>query len=222
MTAPSSPSSRGLSRSQWAALGGVVLLLVGALVLRGRDPAAPTPAASAGGSPAAPRAAADPRPDDELAALRADAALAPCPAGLGPAFPDLTLPCLGGGPSVSLRAAAPARPTLVNVWASWCAPCADEAPDLVSFARRAAGRVDVVGVLNTDTQDSALAFSKAFGIRYPSLVDDDGAVLRAFPPGPPVTVFLDASGAVVHTRSGAFTDLAELESAVQQYLGVTL
>ena len=191
----------GLRRSQWWALLGIGLLLAAAVLLR-EEPA-----------PAAP-----PRPD--VSALRAAAALEPCPAGLGPQLPDVVLPCLGGGPDVELRAQAPGRPTIVNVWASWCAPCAEEAPDLVAFHRRAAGRVGVVGVLNVDVVSRGLAFSRDFGMRYPSLVDDDGEVLRAFPPGPPVTLFLDAEGRVVHTRSGAFRDLAELEALVAEHLGV--
>ena len=196
-------AGRRLRRSQWWALLGICLLLAAAVLLR-EEPPAPTRAA----------------PD--VAALRTAAALEPCPAGLGTSMPDVVLPCLGGGPDVDLRAQAPGRPTLVNVWASWCAPCAEEAPELVAFHDKAAGRVGVVGVLNTDVQSRGLAFSRDFGMRYPSVVDDDGEVLRAFPPGPPVTVFLDAEGRVVHTRSGAFRDLAEIEALVAQHLGVRL
>jgi len=193
-----------VSRTPWAVLGAVALLLAGSVVLRERPADAPA------------------RTSPDLSALRTAAALAPCPAGLGPELPDLVLPCLGGGPDVDLRSAAPGRPLLVNVWASWCAPCAEEVPDLVAFAAKAGDRVGVVGVLNTDTAERGLAFSRDFGIRYPSIVDDDGAVLRAFPPGPPVTLFLDAQGRVVATESGAFGDLAELEALVARHLGVTL
>lgn len=69
------------------------------------------------------------------------------------------------------------------MWASWCVPCVDEVPDLVALAAKAGDRLAIVGVLNTDTEERGLAFSRDFGIRYPSLVDDGGAVLRAFPPG---------------------------------------
>jgi thiol-disulfide isomerase/thioredoxin len=192
-----------LSRSQWWALLGIALLLVAAGLVR--EDAAP---------------AAPPAPD--LAALRTAAALEPCPQGLGPELPDLVLPCLGGGPDVALRAQAPGRPTLVNVWASWCAPCADEVPELVEFHERAGDRVGLVGVLTTDVRSRGLAFSRDFGVRYPSVVDDDGVVLRAFSSGPPVTLFLDAAGRVVHQRSGAFRDLAELEGLVAEHLGVRL
>ena len=196
---------------RWWAVLGILVLLVGAVLLRTGSDAPQAPQA------ADPAAAAAP-PD--LISLRAAADLEPCPAGLGPQLPDVSLPCLGGGPPVALRSAPPGRPTLVNVWASWCAPCADEVPELVAFHQRAAGRVGLVGVLNTDEVSRGLAFSADFGMRYPSVVDDDGEVLRAFPPGPPVTVFLDAQGAVKHTRSGAFRDLAELEALVAEHLGV--
>ena len=196
-----------LSRSQRWALAGVVALLLLAVALRDHQPGTEASAVP-------PAAAVD------LAALRAEAALEPCPSGLGPAMPDLELPCLGGGPDVDLRSSAPGRPTLVNVWASWCAPCADEVPELIAFAERAGDRVGVVGVLTTDEASRGLAFSADFGMRYPSLVDPDGEILRAFPPGPPVTLFLDAQGDVVHTRSGAFRDLAELEGLVAEHLGV--
>jgi cytochrome c biogenesis protein CcmG, thiol:disulfide interchange protein DsbE len=198
-----------LRPSQWWALLGVVVLLLGALALRddARDPSPSVPAAA---------------PAPELTALRTAAALEPCPAGLGPQLPDLSLPCLGGGPDVDLRSAPPGRPTLVNVWASWCAPCADEVPELVAFHERAGDRVGLVGVLTTDVVERGLAFSADFGMRWPSVVDDDGEVLRAFRPGPPVTLFLDADGRVVHTRSGAFRDLAEVEQLVAEHLGVRL
>lgn len=192
-----------LTRSQWWALLGIGVLLAAAVLLREEQ---------------APVAA----PGPDLRALRTAASLEPCPQGLGPQMPDVVLPCLGGGPDVDLRASPPGRPTLVNVWASWCPPCADEAPELVDFHEKAAGRVGVVGVLNVDVVSRGLAFSRDFGMRYPSVVDDDKAVLSAFPPGPPVTVFLDAEGRVVHTRSGAFRDLAEIEALVAQHLGVRL
>jgi cytochrome c biogenesis protein CcmG/thiol:disulfide interchange protein DsbE len=197
------------SRSQWWALAGIAALLLAAVTLREGEAGpdmSPVPATAA----------------HDLAALRSEAALEPCPSGLGPAMPDLELPCLGGGPDVDLRSSTPGRPTLVNVWASWCAPCADEVPELVALSERAGERVGVVGVLTTDEAARGLAFSADFGMRYPSLVDDDGEILRAFPPGPPVTLFLDAEGNVVHARSGAFRDLAELEGLVAEHLGVRL
>jgi thiol-disulfide isomerase/thioredoxin len=194
-----------VTRSQWAALVGVGVLLAGAFAFR--------------------QAGEDPRvvpPDPEVEQLRSQADLAPCPDGLGPELPELVLPCLGGGPDVDLRSAAPGRPTLVNVWATWCPPCVEEVPDLVAFREKAGDRVGLVGVLTQDTPGQALEFARQFGMHWPSVVDDQGEVLRAFRPGPPVTLFLDAEGRVVHKRSGKFDDVAEIEALVAEHLGVTL
>lgn len=194
-----------MTRTQWGALLGVGVLLAGAFALRQADDAPPA-------------VSADPR----VGELRAAADLEPCPAGLGPELPDLVLPCLGGGDDVDLRSAPPGRPTLVNVWATWCPPCVEEVPDLVAFADRAGDRVALVGVLTQDPATNGLEFARQFGVHYPSLVDEQGEVFRAFRPGPPVTLFLDAQGRVVHKRSGKFADLAEIETLVARHLGVTL
>ena len=194
-------------RARRLVLPAIALLLAGAFAVRAeRDEPAPPAAA----------------PVVDLGPLRERAALDPCPGGLGAALPDVVLPCLGGGPDVALSAAPPGRPTLVNIWGTWCRPCVAEVPELVDFAAKAGDRVGLVGVLTQDTPRLGLEFAREFGMRYPSVVDDDKAVLSAFPPGPPVTVFLDAEGRVVHTRSGAFRDLAEIEALVAQHLGVRL
>jgi cytochrome c biogenesis protein CcmG/thiol:disulfide interchange protein DsbE len=157
-----------------------------------------------------------------LPELRRAAALQPCPAGLGPDLPQVTLPCLGGGAPVALRSAGVGRPTLVNIWGSWCGPCVAEVPDLVRFTEKAGSRVAVVGIDTEDDPVSALTFAAKHGMRYPSLVDDDKHVLRAFGSGPPVTLFVDASGRVAYTHQGQFHSLAEIEALVAQHLGVRL
>jgi thiol-disulfide isomerase/thioredoxin len=171
-----------------------------------------------GGSAADPLDPADVR----LATLRQAAALQPCPRGLGPELPAATLPCLGGGDPVPLGSLAAGTPMLVNIWATWCGPCVREVPVLVEFNRRAAGRVGVVGVLHQDVASNALEFARQSGMTYPSVVDEDGDVLRAFGSGPPITVLLDAAGQVKHVQRGEFDDVAQIEALVEQNLGIRL
>ena len=159
---------------------------------------------------------------DPLVGLRRAAALQPCPSSLGLDLPDLELPCLDGGKPVSVRGPGSGTPTLVNVWGSWCPPCVEEVPALVALSERAAGKVNVVGVSTQDRASDALAFAREFGMRYPSVVDDDGRIMRAYRPGPPVTLFLDASGRLVYKHSGKFASARQLEQLVRDKLGIRL
>jgi cytochrome c biogenesis protein CcmG/thiol:disulfide interchange protein DsbE len=157
----------------------------------------------------------------DLAPLRAGAALAPCPAGVGPDLPDLVLPCLGGGPDVRLRGTPSGVPTLVNVYGSWCGPCQEEMPLLVEFSRRAGAKVALLGVDTLDEPRLALLFARDLGQKWPAVVDDDKAVLLRYGTGPPVTLFVDPSGKVVYVKTGPFRRLADVQSLVRRYLGVT-
>jgi cytochrome c biogenesis protein CcmG, thiol:disulfide interchange protein DsbE len=211
--APAAPDRLGgrssRPRRRLLVLLGVLALLGAALAVGARDQQAPPPLATG------PDAA-------ELAALREAAGLPGCPPGLGPDLPHVGLPGLAGGPDVRASAGTAGRPTVVNVWASWCGPCVREVPLLAAFAERAGDRVDLVGVLTQDSLRSALAFAQASGMDWPSLVDDDGTVMRAFSPAPPVTLFVTPEGRVAHVERGEFSDLAEIEALAAEHLGVQL
>jgi thiol-disulfide isomerase/thioredoxin len=158
---------------------------------------------------------------DDLAALRTAAALAPCPTGIGD-VPHLVLPCLGGGPDVVLDSGPPGTPTLVNVYGSWCGPCQDEMPVLADFAARAKGKVAIVGVDTEDEPRLALLFAKDVGQSWAAVQDDDGTLLRHYASGPPITLFVDATGKVVYVHRGPFKDLAGLTAEVTRRLGVVV
>lgn len=159
---------------------------------------------------------------DGLRALRQAAALQPCPPGIGTGLPDLRLDCLAGGKQVPLRAAGPGVPMLVNLWATWCPPCVQEVPDLVEFAGKSAGRVAVVGVDIEDEPSDALKFAQQYGMRYPSVVDPNGRVLRTYGGGPPITLFVDAKGVIRYQHRGRLQSVPQIEQLVAQHLGVSL
>ncbi len=159
---------------------------------------------------------------DVLAPLRAQAALHPCPTGVSSDLPDLTLACLGGGPPVALHGPPTGLPTLVNVYGSWCVPCQKEMPILAAFAKASAGRVALLGVDTEDPQRLALLFAKDVGQTWNAVVDDDKAVLRRYASGPPVTLFVDAAGKVVHVKVGPIADARELRSLTRRYFGLSV
>lgn len=98
---------------------------------------------------------------------------------------------------------------VINVWASWCAPCRQEAPELKAFNIENPD-VQIVGINTRDNDPAARAFEEFFGITYPSIVDPDGSkqlIFRDTLPmsAIPTTIVLDKSGRVSARILGAVT-----------------
>ncbi|MBI3974291.1 MAG: TlpA family protein disulfide reductase [Chloroflexi bacterium] len=100
------------------------------------------------------------------------------------------------------------KPVLVNFWASWCAPCREEAPVLEQFWRdhRDQGIV-VVGIDVWDTESDARRFIKDTGVTYPNGPDPRGKIAVDYGlSGVPETVLLDQEGRIVRKWVGPFTE----------------
>jgi len=88
---------------------------------------------------------------------------------VGDPVPDRMLPKLRGPGDGSL-AQERGRWVLVNLWASWCPPCREEAPVLERFHRETGGRsVTVVGINVQDNRDDAIAFLREHPATYTQL-----------------------------------------------------
>ncbi|GAA5113497.1 hypothetical protein GCM10023339_17960 [Alloalcanivorax gelatiniphagus] len=141
-------------------------------------------------------------------------------------LPDLTLPCLGGGPDVDL--ASLRGPMVINLWQAFCEPCRDEMPALEAFHQEHAARVAVVGIDFNDVNPSAaLALAEETAVTYPSIADPGGDLMgedtfSIARRGLPAFVFVDADGAVVGQHSGGVDSVAEVEQLVDTYLGIDL
>jgi len=110
---------------------------------------------------------------------------------------------------------------VVNVWATWCRPCAIEIPDLVDVYGRYKDRgVVLLGLMTDDVSGSELErFATQYGINYP-IVPADGEIMRAFdyPQALPTTFVYDRSGHMRYGRPGLITD-DQLEATLDQLLG---
>jgi DsbE subfamily thiol:disulfide oxidoreductase len=96
---------------------------------------------------------------------------------------------------------------VVNYWASWCAPCRAEQPDLTRVARGYAARgVAFVGVNVNDDRASARAYVRGLGVPYPSLFDPKAqTAARLGVVGLPTTFVVDRDGMVGYQRTGKST-----------------
>jgi thiol-disulfide isomerase/thioredoxin len=97
----------------------------------------------------------------------------------------------------SLLATAGGRPALVVFWASWCGPCAREAPALERFSQSPAGRGRIVGVDWSDALSGARSFIRRYSWTFPNVRDSEGTVGNAYRlTGLPTTFVLDARGRI--------------------------
>jgi thiol-disulfide isomerase/thioredoxin len=118
-----------------------------------------------------------------------------------------------------------ATATVVNVWASWCAPCRAEAEVLNEVeADTEANGVRFLGVNVRDSKPAAAAFQRRFEVEYPSIFDPSSATLLAFgntlPPNAiPSTIVLDQQNRVAARILGAVT-APTLRAVIDEVLGL--
>ncbi len=94
-------------------------------------------------------------------------------------------------------AAADDRPTIVNLFASWCPPCVREMPLLVAASQREL-EVEFLGIAHLDARSDAERFVAEQDVTFTTILDLDGEVAAAVGGrGLPVTVAFDRDGAMV-------------------------
>ena len=133
---------------------------------------------------------------------------------VGQSVPETVLPILqdgvAGPQNVDIRTAGVGRPMIVNVFASWCAPCRIEHPRLLAL--KAQG-IAVVGVAYKDEPEATQVFLDEMGDPFTMvLVDREGrAGLDLGISGVPESFAVDAMGRIVAKSSGPLLTDADVE-----------
>ena len=130
---------------------------------------------------------------------------------IGKSAPDVALPALANlsGPAGAVPGLDPAAfkgaVTIVNVWASWCVPCHEEAPLFLKLA--ADKRIRVVGVNYKDQPDNARRFLGRYGNPFAAVgVDANGrASIEWGVYGVPETFVVGRDGAIAYKLIGPIT-----------------
>ena len=96
---------------------------------------------------------------------------------------------------------------VVNFWATWCAPCVKEIPEIAVFAREHADKARVLGIaLDWDDEKQVLSFARKVGHSYPLVLGTEASE-KAFGKmkGLPTTIVYDPSGKVAYQKTGTVT-----------------
>ncbi|MEF9978373.1 MAG: TlpA disulfide reductase family protein [Stenotrophomonas sp.] len=113
------------------------------------------------------------------------------------------------------------KTTLVNFWASWCAPCLKEMPELEVYSdEQGPNGTQVVGIALDDAA-SAGAMLDRLDITYANLIDApgpaDASVRMGNPAGVlPYSVLVSADGRILKTKIGPFEDKADIAAWAQR------
>ena len=120
--------------------------------------------------------------------------------------PDLTLETMEGG-SIDL-ADQEGRVLLVNFWATWCAPCREEIPDLNALQAELGGDgLRVIGIaLDRQGREKVEPFAEKLSIEYPIVIDAEGTAESEFGPIPglPTTIVVGPDGQITKRVVGIF------------------
>lgn len=154
----------------------------------------------------------------ESAAKTAPITLAEAPI-VGHLAPDFTLTtALGQELSMSDLAG---QPVVLNFWATWCAPCRVEMPELQRASLKYNGRAAIIGVNQGETAKTVTDFATDYNVTYPLLVDTDQSVSLLYEVrGLPTTLFIDADGVVREVIIGAVSQ-AVLADRIENLLAET-
>jgi cytochrome c biogenesis protein CcmG, thiol:disulfide interchange protein DsbE len=122
---------------------------------------------------------------------------------VGRPAPDFQLRSLAGGSADlgSLRG----RLVLVNIWATWCAPCVQEMPSLERLHRTLGPEGLVVMGVSVDPEDAAVSdFVKRYGLTFPILRDPAAHTAASFhTTGYPETFVIGRDGTLLRSIVGS-------------------
>jgi cytochrome c biogenesis protein CcmG/thiol:disulfide interchange protein DsbE len=122
---------------------------------------------------------------------------------VGQTAPDFTLQTTDG--QTLTLSQLRGKPVIVNFWASWCVPCRDEFPLLVSaYQKYSPQGLQIVGVIYDDSAQNAESFASSYGATWPLVQDPDKTAFNAFKNfGVPVSYYVDRQGVIRAVSFGA-------------------
>lgn len=107
------------------------------------------------------------------------------------------------------------KPAFLNVWASWCPSCREEAPTMARLAHEHGADVRFVGIDVQDSREDGRAFVRRYNLEFPQIFDPKAEIagkLGVF--GIPTVFFVDERGRIAAVLTGKQSE-AKLERYLQ-------
>lgn len=128
---------------------------------------------------------------------------------------------MSDGTTVTLPELLDGRPLVVNYFASWCAPCRAEMPELAAVHGELGSEVDFFGVALQDVPEASADLVDETGVEYPWASDTSGSLfaeLGGF--AMPTTFYVSADGEILDQDNGPIDESA-LRDRLDDLFGVT-
>lgn len=125
--------------------------------------------------------------------------------GVDSEAPDFRAVDVVRGDTVDFRARYRGQVTLVNIWATWCAPCRDEMPSMEALYQDFAARGFKIAAVSIDegSSDKVRAFANELGLTFDILHDQTGGIQGTYQTtGVPESFLLDRDGRIVRRLIG--------------------
>ena len=150
-------------------------------------------------------------------------------AEVGKRIPDLSFQFFNGyeyeGASQISLSELRGKVVVINVWASWCKPCEQEALELQTFLESYRARdVVLIGVDYVDTPSGAMTYMKKFKITFPNAPDLQSAISSTLNRnmGVPETYFIDREGVLQFVQVGPFTSVEDIQKILAERIDPAL
>lgn len=163
-----------------------------------------------------------------IVAVAAVASLASADLKAGTQAPDFSLPTLDGKTfKLSSSFVKPAKPVVMDIWATWCGPCRREIPYLVELHKSYQDKAVFVGVSVDTSKEAVKNFVKSAGIKYPIALDPRASTLtKSYQvTGYPTMYVIDKKGVIryVHIGFASNTDaqkeeIAQIEKEIKELI----
>lgn len=137
----------------------------------------------------------------------------------GEQAPEFTLTTFDGQTLTS--ADLEGKVVVLNIWASWCLPCVEEAAHLEQAWQYYQDRGDVLflGVAYVDTEKESLAFIAEHGVTYPNGPDLGTLIYTSFRArGVPETFVINKLGEIASVKIGPYQSVQEIITVVDRLL----